>query len=460
MADPFVPNRYKRNKSVSIHPAKPDDAEVIYNIQRKGWVDTYPNKDLGITKDEIRLRVEGENGKDVPLKIEQWKETIKKDDGTHGVFVASLSGDVTGFVAPGLIDGDHRIGAIYVLTEAQGLGIGAQLLTKAIEWHGRAEDIFIHVASYNQNAIDFYKRFGFVETGKTIEDDSELVKQGKVKPIPQIEMILKADPDKNPPKPIQPSPDLAPAKQTTRPETNYVVSSPTITHQQQKDKWEEEHKAPNVLPQMDAGDASGGVVKFLQWMMTNGKKPEELAGLEMCCGKGRNVIWLAKQGVNMIGIDFSAVAINEAQSRAKDTGVGTLAHFAVQDTTLPYPIKPASLDFAFDCFGSTDIESVDGREAARNNVIATLKPGGYLMLYLLSSDDEFQKEMIADSPGPDEGSFINPINGKYEKSFSEEEIKGLYKELKLCTLERIPKKVTFFGKEYNCNYIWAVFQKN
>lgn len=97
---------------------------------------------------------------------------------------------VVGFVAPGIMDGQRRIGAIYVLPGMQGRGIGSKLLEKAINWHGRNEDIFLHVASYNSNAIDFYKRNGFTETDRDIID--ETANQSGDKEIPEIEMVLPA----------------------------------------------------------------------------------------------------------------------------------------------------------------------------------------------------------------------------------------------------------------------------
>jgi len=233
----------------------------------------------------------------------------------------------------------------------------------------------------------------------------------------------------------------------------------TITHLEQQERWDKEHKTPNVLPQMDSAKPSSGVIKFLEWLKSQGKQPNELKGLEMCCGKGRNVIGLATQGVNMIGLDFSQNAIEEAKKRAVEAGVADKTEFFVQDVTKPFPIETDSIDFAFDCFGSTDIESAEGRKAALDNIIKVLKPDGYLMVYLLSSDDEFQKEMIAKSPGPDMGSFIHPVNGKYEKAFTEDEVKDFYSQLKLRVFERVAKKDTFFGKEYNANHIWAIFQK-
>jgi ubiquinone/menaquinone biosynthesis C-methylase UbiE len=234
----------------------------------------------------------------------------------------------------------------------------------------------------------------------------------------------------------------------------------TITHDEQQKRWEKEHRKPTVLLQMDSNDASSGVTKFLDWLGQNSLALEGLHGMEMCCGKGRNVIGLATKGVVALGLDFSPAAIKEAKLRARRAGVSDKASFMVQDVTKPFKVEPNSLDFAIDCFGSTDIESIEGRKAALDNLIQVLKPGGYLMVYLLSTDDEFHKKMIEKNPGPDAGSFIHPVNGKYEKAFTEEEVKRFYGELKLVTLERVPKKATFFGKEYSCKHIWAVFQKS
>lgn len=70
----------------------------------------------------------------------------------------------------------------------------------------------------------------------------------------------------------------------------------TITHEEQRNRWEKEHQNPQVLLQMDSQDASSGVIKFAEWLKAQGYDLAKLSGLEMCCGKGRSVIWLARQG--------------------------------------------------------------------------------------------------------------------------------------------------------------------
>ena len=107
------------------------------------------------------------------------------------IFVARSHHKVVGFAASVIQDdGQRRIGAIYVLPEMQGKGIGGSLLKKAIEWHGRSADIFLHVAAYNQHAIDFYKANGFKTTDKSVRDED--AQSGGAKEIPEIEMVLRA----------------------------------------------------------------------------------------------------------------------------------------------------------------------------------------------------------------------------------------------------------------------------
>jgi predicted GNAT family N-acyltransferase len=68
--------------------------------------------------------------------------------------------------------------------------VGAQLMQQCLTWLGSDHEIFVVVASYNNKAIEFYRRFGFVETGKHIEDTS--AKERGDKEIPEIEMVRKA----------------------------------------------------------------------------------------------------------------------------------------------------------------------------------------------------------------------------------------------------------------------------
>jgi len=61
----------------------------------------------------------------------------------------------------------------------------------------------------------------------------------------------------------------------------------SIAHGQQQERWEREHTAPQALLQMDSRTVSGSIPPFLEYINQN--KLSNLVGLEMGCGKGRNV---------------------------------------------------------------------------------------------------------------------------------------------------------------------------
>lgn len=230
-----------------------------------------------------------------------------------------------------------------------------------------------------------------------------------------------------------------------------------INHEKQKEFWDREHQTPNVLKQMDQDSPSSGVVKFYDFLKEQGF--ENFTALEMGCGKGRNVIWLAKQdGLNpkkIYGFDFSPSAINEAKRRSKDI---SNVEFFVHDAIETLSFAEGSIDCAIDCFASTDIESADNRRAAINEIFRVLKFGGYLLVYLLSTDDEFHQQMIREYPAHEKNAFYHST-GKFEKVFEEKEIIELYRDFDFIKWERLEKVTIFHGKEYRCKHHWLILKK-
>ena len=53
--------------------------------------------------------------------------------------------------------------------------------------------------------------------------------------------------------------------------------------------------------------------------------------LDVACGEGRNAVWLAQQGWDVTGVDFSDVGIAKARRLAEDAGVHV--HWEVADAT-------------------------------------------------------------------------------------------------------------------------------
>lgn len=232
----------------------------------------------------------------------------------------------------------------------------------------------------------------------------------------------------------------------------------TITHNEQQEAWEKEHENTQLLTPMDQKEPSASIPIFWEWLTRH--NADVGSGIEMGCGKGRNSIWLAQQGVAMTGFDFSSHAIQEAKKRAQEAGVKKNLHLLIHDAIKPWPFKPETFDIGFDIFASTDIESAEGRVCARDELIRVVKKGGYVLVYTLSSESEFHKSMALNNPAAEEHAFVHPSSNKFEKAFTLDEIKSFYGNLELIEAQTLHKSFNYRGKEYyNHHNFWLIFKK-
>lgn len=95
--------------------------------------------------------------------------------------------------------------------------------------------------------------------------------------------------------------------------------------------------------------------------------------LEVGCGTGTNAIWLAERGFEVVGVDLSPAAIEEASSRCDAVSVDV--RFAVLDF-LASEVPGGPFDLVFDrqvfhVFGADELRTQFTRQVARS-----LAPGG------------------------------------------------------------------------------------
>ncbi len=176
MAQPF---------SVQIRDATPDDHDGIRSVQRRTWLATYPNAALGITTDDI-LAVFDDTSEEAQQRREERRRGINASPLAH-LWVAESSEGMVGMCLARKQDQKHHIQALYVLPTYQKQGIGRRLMQAALDWLGDAQPVTLSVAAYNDNAIAFYQRMGFVFSAAPAESEIARLPSGAV--IPEREMV-------------------------------------------------------------------------------------------------------------------------------------------------------------------------------------------------------------------------------------------------------------------------------
>lgn len=142
----------------------PDDAASVGRTQLTAWLQTYPNEEAGVDETWIREQ----RGSAVTTEgIAQWREFIDEvARHPERLFcrVVRSGAEITGVLC-GRRDERVTLGPMYLLNEAQGQGIGGQLMGEFFLWADGAP-MHLWVTEYNGRAIRFYERHGFHLTGE------------------------------------------------------------------------------------------------------------------------------------------------------------------------------------------------------------------------------------------------------------------------------------------------------
>lgn len=165
---------------IKIRKAQPEDAKAWCKIRKECWLDIYPNTEHNITRDDILLK-----DFDSLEKIKNWQESfLVRTDCKY--YSAIVDNKVLGICIAYDDKPINEIGAIYIDLNYQGQGIGAKLINKAMADFDPTKKVNLKVVSYNEKAINFYKKLGFKIVGP-FDDPYGKLPNGKQ--LPEIEMV-------------------------------------------------------------------------------------------------------------------------------------------------------------------------------------------------------------------------------------------------------------------------------
>lgn len=132
------------------------------------------------------------------------------------------------------------------------------------------------------------------------------------------------------------------------------------------DRWQQRFAAPGFL----FGTAPNAFLKAQAHLLPKGG-----SALAIADGEGRNGVFLAEQGLNVLSTDFSPVAQEKARGLARERGVSV--RFELADLT-DWRWPPAEFDVVAAIF--FQFATPPQRTKIFAGIKRTLKPGGLLLL--------------------------------------------------------------------------------
>ena len=219
----------------------------------------------------------------------------------------------------------------------------------------------------------------------------------------------------------------------------------------QKEVWSEEHLTQKTFTRIHSNKPSGPIPGFIKYIKKQGYLPRLIKVLDLGCGKGRNSIWVASQGLSITGVDFAPEAIDEAIKRAN--GRFNNLKFKVVDLTEKWPYRDDSFLAVMDCNTTICIPS-PGRQNSVTEAFRVLRPGGFYLFYGVGRTSSVNK-----SPGSEPNSTIFTGSGKFEKQYTEKELRSTYKDFKIMRLEMRIGSDLIEGKNITYSMWVGLFQK-
>lgn len=222
--------------------------------------------------------------------------------------------------------------------------------------------------------------------------------------------------------------------------------------------WEKEYRNPKLVT--GKAEPQNDVKRYLKFLKKEEKVSfNELRVLDLGCGTGRNVNYMAEMatGVIVTGFEISKTALNVAKKRAEEAGLNV--DYKIQSIGDTYPCEDNSFDLILDITSSNSLNEKE-REVYLKEAHRVLKSGGHFFVRALCKDgDTNVKELLKRSHGKEYDTYINTEMKLTERVFSKEDFIKTYTPYFL--IQKLEKKTGyahFNGRIYKRNY-WLAYMK-
>lgn len=147
------------------------------------------------------------------------------------------------------------------------------------------------------------------------------------------------------------------------------------------------------------------LVRTISYYLRGRYRNDELKNLhflEMGCGAGPNLIWLAKKGIRVSGVDISPTVLALARRILENAGFESQIGSLIESSVSNVPFQDESFDGVIEACVFQHLDKAD-RKKTFDEVKRILKPGGIFVGYMLDEGhtvyQQKRKEEIKEDPG-------------------------------------------------------------
>ena len=116
--------------------------------------------------------------------------------------------------------------------------------------------------------------------------------------------------------------------------------------------------------------------------------------IDVGCGRGRNTLYLAQQGIQVTALDLMPNAITALQEEAERQGVADKIRAIPHDATEPWPVPPDSADLIIDCFCFKHITGKEFRQVYKDSMLRALRVQGHYLIGFASIGDGYYGQYL------------------------------------------------------------------
>lgn len=153
--------------------------------------------------------------------------------------------------------------------------------------------------------------------------------------------------------------------------------------EQDRQHWDRRYRDADVVPSIEPPIL---LRNHLDLVPTSG------TALDVACGRGRDSLWMASLGLNVLGIDVSPAALALARTGAERFGLTDRCRFERHDLDTGLPVPERSAD-NFDVI----LCRMFRHPALYPEIERRLAPGGLLVMEMLAGDNGRAGSYSADS---------------------------------------------------------------